>query len=194
MSKKQYNDSMIGVYDDALSKEECDKVINIFDNSGDKLIRGRVFVDNDSVIDESAKSDIELLGTHFSDGSEVSHIIFHGLIKSFKKYQQKYDLGLDRLCEWEVDQHYNLQKYDGEKDGYFTWHCEAGGPEIQGRIMAWMIYLNDAQCGTDFLYYSPIKAKRGRCLIWPAAWTHTHRAVLPNKGLKYFATGWFHFK
>ena len=38
--------------------------------------------------------------------------------------------------------------------------------------------------------YPTVNAKMGRCVIWPAAWTHVHRGVTPNKGLKYIVTGW----
>ena len=56
----------------------------------------------------------------------------------------------------------------------------------------WMFYLNNAQSGTDFMNFSTVKAKRGRCVIWPAFWTHYHRSTL-NKGLKYITSGWMSF-
>ena len=60
--------------------------------------------------------------------------------------------------------------------------------------MAWMFYLNDAKCGTEFLNYPTVQAKRGRCVIWPAFWTHVHKGQLPNIGLKYIVTGWISFE
>ena len=42
-------------------------------------------------------------------------------------------------------------------------------------------------CG---LYDPTVDARMGRCVIWPAAFTHLHRSELPNKGLKYIVTGW----
>ena len=38
-----------------------------------------------------------------------------------------------------------------------------------------------------------VKPEIGRTVIWPAGWTHPHKGVTPNKGLKYIATGWFYF-
>ena len=55
-----------------------------------------------------------------------------------------------------------------------------------------MFYFNNAKSGTEFLFQRNIKPKKGRLIIWPAAFTHTHRAQ-KNKGLKYFATGWVNF-
>ena len=57
--------------------------------------------------------------------------------------------------------------------------------------MAWMFYLNDAKSGTEFANYPTINAKMGRCVIWPSFWTHLHKGVIPNRGIKYIATGWF---
>ena len=94
---------------------------------------------------------------------------------------------------WRICPTYNIQKYEGEKEGYFTLHCEhaAGFPY---RMLVWMIYLNDAISGTEFPSQNLIlKPKAGRLAIWPAAWTHPHRGVTPNQGLKYIATGWGYF-
>ena len=94
---------------------------------------------------------------------------------------------------WRICPTYNIQKYEGEKEGYFTLHCEhaAGYPF---RMLAWMIFLNDAKSGTEFPYQDKIlKPRTGRLAIWPAAWTHPHRGVTPNQGLKYIATGWGYF-
>ena len=61
-------------------------------------------------------------------------------------------------------------------------------------MLAWMVYLNDASSGTEFPYQNmTIQAKTGRTVIWPAAWTHPHRGVIPNVGVKYIATGWFYY-
>ena len=59
--------------------------------------------------------------------------------------------------------------------------------------MAWMFYLNDAKSGTEFMHFPTINARRGRLVIWPAFWTHTHKGVIPNKGVKYIITGWVSF-
>ena len=56
------------------------------------------------------------------------------------------------------------------------------------------VYLNNAQSGTDFMHFSNVRAKMGRCVIWPAFWTHLHKGVIPNKGLKYIITGWASFQ
>jgi hypothetical protein len=79
--------------------------------------------------------------------------------------------------------------------GYHVWHYENESLELCTRALVWMVYLNDDFEGgeTEFLYQQKrIDPKQGRLLIWPAAFTHTHRGGLVLKGSKYVITGWFH--
>ena len=55
------------------------------------------------------------------------------------------------------------------------------------------IYLNEDFEGgeTEFLYFNKrIKPKQGRLVIFPAAFTHTHRGNPPIGGTKYLASTW----
>ena len=36
-----------------------------------------------------------------------------------------------------------------------------------------------------------MKAEKGKTVIWPAEWTHTHRGIVAPKETKYIATGWY---
>jgi hypothetical protein len=59
-----------------------------------------------------------------------------------------------------------------------------------------MLYLNDVEEGgeTEFLYQSMrISPKQGTLVLFPAAFTHTHRGNPPLKGDKYFITSWIQF-
>ena len=79
--------------------------------------------------------------------------------------------------------------------GYHNWHHENGTERYSQRVAVWMIYLNDDYEGgeTEFLYYKKrIKPERGKLLIWPAGYTHTHRGNMVLSGNKYILTGWFY--
>ena len=62
-----------------------------------------------------------------------------------------------------------------------------------------MLYLNTLapeEAGeTEFLYQQKrIKTEENAMLIWPAAFTHTHRGnAVYGENYKYVATGWFYF-
>ena len=80
-------------------------------------------------------------------------------------------------------------------EGYHTWHCEndCRSREALPRVLASMMYLNDVDDGgeTEFLYQSKrFSPKKGRVLLWPAQFTHTHRGNPPLSGEKYIITSW----
>ncbi len=60
-----------------------------------------------------------------------------------------------------------------------------------------MTYLNDVEDGggTEFYHQNLIvKPRKGKTLIWPADWTHTHRGVTSPTQEKYVITGWFNYQ
>ena len=55
------------------------------------------------------------------------------------------------------------------------------------------VYLNDVEEGgeTEFLHQSVrVKPKKGRIVIWPAAFPYVHRGNQPLSGEKYLLTSW----
>ena len=119
-------------------------------------------------------------------------ILVPTLVKRLTEYKKKFPF-LNELSTWDLVKDINIQKFNGEDDGYFIKHCEADG-RYSNRMLVWMIYLNNAKCGTRF--YHPrrdVKAKEGRLVIWPADWTYPHSGITPNKGEKYLMTGWWRF-
>ena len=182
------NSDFFGIYDNALTKKECQILINQFENSPKR--EGRSYSDGDLVVNEDQKKCIEVEDSGFSNKTIISRIINERLRECIDKYKKEYP-SIDKfIARWVVDDEYNFQKYETEEDGFKVWHTEAGGAPTARRVLAWMFYLNDAKSGTEFINYPTVNAKMGRCVIWPAAWTHIHRGVVPNKGLKYIVTGW----
>ena len=90
---------------------------------------------------------------------------------------------------------FNVQKY--LLGGHFKKnHFERNDLATTHRLFAWMTYLNDVPSGggeTEFIYQDlKIKPEKGKTLIWPADWTHTHCGLPTTKEEKYIMTGWFH--
>ena len=81
-------------------------------------------------------------------------------------------------------------------EGYHIWHSETLGRNESNRILAFTYYLNDVEEGgeTEFLYYPRrIKPVKNTLVIFPAAFTHTHRGNQPLSGEKFILTGWVEF-
>jgi len=178
----------IETYDFGLELD-CQKVINFFEREYDeeKSRTGGLKFFNKNRQKICATKTLS-----FAEDVEINELVYFFVSQGIDKYSNDYTF-LNVNKSWRLSPSYNIQRYDGDKEGYFSIHNEASG-SYPYRMLAWMVYLNDASSGTEFPYQNmTIQARAGRTVIWPAAWTHPHRGVTPNEGLKYIATGWFYY-
>tara|TARA_R110001606_G_C15118220_1_gene621741 strand:- start:76 stop:648 length:573 start_codon:yes stop_codon:yes gene_type:complete len=181
---KYSHDQHIGVYENSISDEWCDKVINFFEqNIQNSLPREGVFGSN-SVRDKALNLDQKSLLEPF--------------LKSFNNcyslYEYKYP-SIQHEGPFIVD-YFKIQK-TLPTEGYHPYHIEHNDtfPSLH-RIGAYTVYLNDVEEGgeTEFLYQlKRIKPKKGTLVIFPAGYTHPHRGNTPFSGEKYIMTGWLSF-
>jgi len=79
--------------------------------------------------------------------------------------------------------------------GYMEWHFETSSHMVSNRIIAWTVYLNDLPEGegeTEFIYqHKRLQPVKGTVVMFPTAYTHTHRGNPPLTTTKYIATGWY---
>jgi hypothetical protein len=97
--------------------------------------------------------------------------------------------------------HINVQKYLQASGGYHHWHSEIYPQnetcETLHRVLLFQFYLNDVADGgeTEFLYQDrKVEARKGRLIIAPAGFTHTHKGHVARSGDKYIATSWILFQ
>jgi len=186
--------NFVGIFDNAFSDSYCDRVIKYFDDmnrSGfgkDRLAQDRAIKhakDDVAVFahDEGVVTELPMLGLSI----EFADMFWH---EHYPEYAKKFTILND------YDKHgiytYKIQKTE-IGGGYHIWHSEDSARSVCGRVLVWMLYLNDVEEGgeTEFLYYPMrVKAKKGRLIIWPAGFTHTHRGNPPISNEKYVVTGW----
>src|SRR5262245_41305733 len=80
--------------------------------------------------------------------------------------------------------------------GFKVEHFERMSLGTVTRILVWMTFLNDVTDagGTRFVHQdATFDARKGRTLIWPPDFTHTHAGVVSPTQDKYIITGWFNF-
>jgi len=90
---------------------------------------------------------------------------------------------------------YNIQWYP-KGGGYKIWHHEnLGNYNDAHRHLVFMTYCNDLpNAGTHFKYQNiTTPSIKGLTLIWPAAFTHTHKGQITEEHEKMIVTGWFSF-
>ena len=107
-----------------------------------------------------------------------------------KEYNASYD---NPLAELTIADGFNIQHYK-PGEGYLNWHSERSVHLTHQRALTFMTYLNDVEDGggTEFKYQGlRHNAKKGKTLIWPSDFTHTHRGQKSETQEKYITTGWF---
>ena len=186
-----YND-FLESYDYYKPEQDCRNIIKYFEHMCDK---SRSKTSGLAFFNKNRNKVCLQITASFNEDLQLNPFVWKYVNTSIKSYGKKYNY-LKQLFDnnWcRVAPNYNVQKYDGEKEGFFTLHNEDSGSHPY-RMLVWMMYLNDAKSGTEFPYQNKtITPKVGRTVIWPAGWTHPHKGVTPNEGVKYIATGWFYF-
>ncbi len=182
----------IEIYDYYEPEKDCENTIEIFEKfANDKPSRSAGL----SVFNNNRQKICTQSTFNLNEDLIINAYIYKYVKTGLKSYVKKYDF-LEEFFDkpWcRIAPHYNVQKYDGEKEGYFSLHNEQSGM-YPYRMLVWMVYLNNAKSGTEFPYQKrTVTPKMGRTVIWPASWTHPHKGVTPNIGIKYIATGWFYY-
>ena len=182
----------IEVYNNVLTSEQCEKIID-FINSSD-LTPGLVQTPLKADLIQSEKDSWDISLNADDTSIEINDLIFKSLTRCIQDYKKQHPQ-IDQLASWRYCQEYNLQKYNPGQ-AYHSIHCENMNPKSSHRVLAWMFYLNTVTDGggTYFDNYDlTMNAVQGRCVIWPAYWTHFHRGIVSKTETKYIATGWFQF-
>ena len=129
--------------------------------------------------------------TVFPASQNPSILMYRKLLFGYiKEYNAAYD---NPLAEMTIADGFNIQHYK-PGEGYLNWHSERSIHLTHQRALTFMTYLNDVSDGggTEFKYQKlRHNAKRGKTLIWPSDFTHTHRGQKSETEEKYITTGWF---
>jgi len=109
-------------------------------------------------------------------------------------YMDEYP-ALRKVAPFRVTESPGLQHYR-PGGGFKLEHFERMDLSTSSRMLVWMTYLNDVTDGggTRFVFQDKtFEARKGRTLIWPTDFTHTHVGVVSPTQHKYIITGWFNF-
>lgn len=176
----------IGKYFNSLPDELCDDIINKMEEMIVSKKNGIYFNNDDS------RNDINIFPLHYQSCDKLNDDLKTHLKKCYNEYFSNFMVSVD------FEDAFDSIKWQksSKGGGFYTWHYEQGRSETsRNRFGVWMIYLNSTSTGyTEFKYQDrrvhPIK---GTTLIWPAGYTHLHRAAPDLEEDKYIATGWFSY-
>ncbi len=185
--------NFIGVYDNYITKEECNKTIQLFENENK-------FNNTVNRIGSEKASILKKQDQQYFAGSGNLNVWWEDLKPMIFNFDLAWNHYIKNTGASEVYDHAQL-KYTSLKiqktlptEGYHVWHIEHGARFTDAtRAFVFSIYLNDVEEGgeTEFLHFSKrVKPKTGRIVIWPAAFPYLHRGNPPLSGEKYILTSW----
>jgi len=184
--------NFIGVYDNYITKEECNKAIKLYEDQNKfNNTLNRIVFEKSSILQKQDQQ-------FFAEQNNID--VWWEELKSM---MINFDLAFNHYTEHTGAKEaygvqFNFTSLKIQKtlptEGYHVWHIEHGKGFInEPRAFVFSIYLNDVEEGgeTEFLHFSKrVKPKTGRIVIWPAAFPYVHRGNSPLSGEKYILTSW----
>lgn len=164
----------------------CDRLIEYYNSFPEKI--------KVSINDLKESNEI-FLNTKTNNPVVLEYLKY--LQKICDKYIEKYTYSA-YYDFWTITEDFKIQHYDLNQ-GFYGFHTERTSSDNinSKRHLVFMTYLNDVTDGgeTEFFYQKiKIKPQKGKTLIWPADWTHTHRGIISPTQEKYIITGWYSYE
>ena len=172
-----------------ISKEVCDRCRMVWYSLPDRKTEGVIGPDDRTYVNKDIKDSKDLC-LHADDFYLISPYM-DLLIECVNKYVDKYIQDLNMGVGYYGIEDINIQHYK-PGGGFKKWHYERTTIKNANRFLVFMTYLTDTpDAGTEFLYQNKrFDCKKGKTLIWPSDFTHTHRGQINQDHEKMIATGW----
>ncbi|OED38783.1 2OG-Fe(II) oxygenase [Chromatiales bacterium (ex Bugula neritina AB1)] len=167
----------------------CSNMIERFESATDEQYPGRVGQTEQENLQVKRSTDLVISGKpHWRD---IDRSLFSSLASAMRFMRQHNAFFSGRF----KDYGYAIQRTDpGE---FFHWHVDSGSHSFSDRQLVAIWYLNDVPGPggeTEFRHQQiKIKPETGKLLLFPPFWTHEHRGVTLQAGVKYIATTWVLF-
>ncbi len=174
---------------DALTTNFCEEVISRFEQDKEGQYKGRIGqLANE---DDSIKKSTDLVVSGKEHWKDVDKTLFQSLGKAILEFREAYPFFKGPF----KDMGYGVQRTDAGE--HYHWHIDGGSHDFSHRQLVAIWYLNDVTGPggeTEFLFQDiKIKPETGKLLLFPPFWTHEHRGVTLEAGVKYIATTWVVF-
>ncbi|MBI1425179.1 MAG: 2OG-Fe(II) oxygenase [Gammaproteobacteria bacterium] len=173
----------------ALPAEACEEMIRRFEEYRDEQYLGRI--GQLAQEDTSIKKSTDLVVSGKEHWKDVDRALFYSLGMAIKEFRETFTYFKGPF----KDMGYAIQRtLPGE---HYHWHIDGGSHEFSQRQLVAVWYLNDVPGPggeTEFLFQDvKVKPEQGKLILFPPFWTHEHRGVTLQAGVKYIATTWVVF-
>ena len=181
--------NFIETYPGIMSAEDCKLACERMDTIISRPDPGESCI----LSDDASRTDWNIMSGCYGSLRDTEDKVLQAVMRGWRNYNSIYNASGRSGYEL-ISPGWKFQRSE-DGGGFHQWHCEQGsGRQSAARFAVWMIYLNDVEQGgcTEFKYQEvSFKPTAGTLVIWPAAYTHVHRANPDLIGKKYIATGWF---
>ncbi len=173
----------------ALSPALCQTAIERFEARTDEQYEGRIGQLAEK--DRSIKKSTDLVVSGKPDWKDIDQALFRSMGQAILEFRDSYPYFKGPF----KDMGYAIQRtLPGE---HYHWHIDGGSHDFSQRQLVAVWYLNDVEGPggeTEFLFQDiRVKPEQGKLVLFPPFWTHEHRGVTLQAGVKYIATTWVVF-
>ena len=177
----------IRIYDNAMSPEDCKKIIELFETSKDQI---EIF---NTGRKEYTEIDIDKFETPWSETKEKFISMMKTHMNKFMKDVKIQIYDFPPIIDME---NIRIKKYLPNDKDEFKIHVDVLRSLLSKRFLVYILYLNDVEEGGET--HLPklnikVKPKEGRLLMYPPFWTHPHAGLKPIKGTKYIIMSYLHY-
>jgi len=191
-----YSSYRIDLFENCLSSEVCEDIIQRFNTDGRKFKGGVVHGDGKTSIAPELKKCTELYLSEHSDWKDIDEILSAQIKEKILILRGKYP-GLNRLHKV-LDEGYRIKHYKNDGTEFFDWHIDVNGRGQGHKYYVFMFYLNTVKVGGEIEFRlldehgNNIKVKpvQGNMVAFPPFWTHEHRGCAPISEDKYCIASW----
>ncbi len=174
----------------ALPADLCREAVRRFEDRPDQQLPGRIGQAGEEAPEVKRSTDLRISGRE--DWRDIDRALSQQLVATFNKFALEFPFFATNSFK---DIGYNLQRtLPGE---YYHWHVDTGPGAFLDRQLVAIWYLNDVPGPggeTEFpLQDVMVRPTQGTLLLFPPFWTHVHRGVTLQQGVKYIATTWICF-
>ena len=175
---------------EALPADVCREAIRRFEALPDQQYLGRAGQEAEESRSIKRSTDLRISGRE--DWQDIDHMLARQLVAAINDLGSEFPYFRANAFK---DVGYNMQRTQpGE---FYHWHVDAGPGEFSQRQLVAIWYLNDVAGpggGTEFpLQRVVVQPKQGKLILFPPFWTHVHRGVTLQAGVKYIVTTWISF-
>lgn len=176
------------VYGNALTKEECSKLIYMFE----------LYSDEQEIVNISEYIKFTQINLNKSEKwAQVTKRLLEVCGNYLDLYRKEFLIANEQFPKRFGLEEMRIKKYYPNNHDEFKLHVDVDDTDSSKRMISYLFYLNDVEEGGETTFGLKdewrIKPKTGNLLMFPPLWTHPHTGKKPISGTKYILTTYINY-